>query len=193
MRCFFQELKDVKYTHSAGKSQRSSFRSSVLPKRHQSQAIQDHRQRRPVIRKDSHPECGVPHHAQEKKGKFQTQGKPDVLPDHLHCIWRLPEGDSDYSKRWRIIKGSFTHWFRSKGNDGRIWQNRFWEHTIRDDEDFARHFDYIHYNPVKHALVDRPAKWEFSTFHKYFEKEWYSEDWGSAEPENLKNMNCVGE
>ena len=116
-----------------------------------------------------------------------------ILPDHLHCIWRLPQGDFDYSKRWRIIKGSFTHWFRNKGNDGKIWQNRFWEHTIRNDEDFARHFDYIHYNPVKHNLVDRPVNWEFSTFHKYLSEGWYSEEWGCVEPENLKNMNCVGE
>jgi len=116
-----------------------------------------------------------------------------VLPDHLHSIWTLPEGDYDYSKRWRIIKGGFTHWYRKRGFDGRIWQNRFWEHTIRDDKDFARHFDYIHYNPVKHALVNRPAKWEFSTFHKYFAKGWYSEEWGCIEPENLQTMQCVGE
>jgi putative transposase len=116
-----------------------------------------------------------------------------LLPEHLHSMWTLPEGDYDYSKRWRIIKGGFTHWFRKKGFDGKIWQSRFWEHTIRDDEDFARHFDYIHYNPVKHALVDNPAKWEFSTFHKYLAKGWYSEEWGSIEPENLKNVQCVGE
>ena len=116
-----------------------------------------------------------------------------LLPEHLHSMWTLPEGDHDYSKRWRIIKGSFTHWIRKWGFDGRIWQNRFWEHTIRDDEDFARHFDYIHYNPVKHALVDSPAKWEFSSFHRYFARGWYTEEWGSIEPENLKNMQCVGE
>ena len=116
-----------------------------------------------------------------------------LLPDHLHSIWTLPEGDYDYSKRWRIIKGAFTHWYRKRGSDGRIWQNRFWEHTIRNDKDFARHFDYIHYNPVKHDLADRPAKWEFFTFHKYFAEGWYSEEWGCIEPENLRDMKCVGE
>ena len=116
-----------------------------------------------------------------------------LLPEHLHTIWTLPEGDCDYSNRWRIIKGAFTHWYRKRGFDERIWQNRFWEHTIRNDKDFARHFDYIHYNPVKHDLADRPAKWEFFTFHKYFAEGWYSEEWGCIEPENLRDMKCVGE
>ena len=84
-----------------------------------------------------------------------------VLPDHLHAIWTLPNGDADFAGRWRLIKSAFSrnlpkgeaisHSRPAKGERG-IWQRRFWEHTIRDEDDFARHFDYIHINPVKHRL-----------------------------------------
>src|SRR5258705_10423718 len=83
-----------------------------------------------------------------------------VLPDHLHAIWKLPEGDADYPMRWRLIKSSFTKTLNSATAEiGKkretIWQSRYWEHTIRDDLDFERHVDYIHWNPVKHGYVAR--------------------------------------
>lgn len=90
-----------------------------------------------------------------------------VLPEHLHCIWRLPTGDADYSMRWRLFKSQFskslptsidTRKGRRKGERG-IWQRRFWEHSIRDDEDLDRHIDYIHWNPVKHGLANKPEDW----------------------------------
>ncbi len=94
---------------------------------------------------------------------------PLPLPEHLHCIWRLPEGDRDYSKRWRLIKGMFSkRYLKAGGKEGTrnqsrlrkreaaIWQRRYWEHQIRDDEDFETHFDHIHFNPVKHAHVRQP-------------------------------------
>jgi len=103
-----------------------------------------------------------------------------LMPDHLHCIWKLPDGDSDYSTRWSLIKSGFTRqWLEVGGKEkGQslsrikkrrrgVWHRRFWEHCIRDEEDLANHIRYIHYNPVKHKLVDRPGDWQWSTFHRY--------------------------
>ena len=110
-----------------------------------------------------------------------------VLPDHLHCIWTLPKDDSDYSGRWREIKKGFSKSFpsveyrsnsRIKKNERGIWQRRFWEHTIRDELDYQRHMDYLHYNPVKHGLVDAVYQWEYSTFHSLVQKDVYPQNWG---------------
>jgi putative transposase len=91
-----------------------------------------------------------------------------VLPDHLHTVWTMPEGDADFATRWRLIKTGFSrrlpHGERisdsraAKGERG-IWQRRYWEHTIRDEADFARHVDYVHINPVKHGLVTQLVGW----------------------------------
>lgn len=75
-----------------------------------------------------------------------------ILPDHLHCIWTLPDGDADFSTRWRLIKARFARGIPS-GERG-IWQRRFWEHALRDQQDFNAHVDYIHFNPVKHGYVN---------------------------------------
>jgi putative transposase len=109
-----------------------------------------------------------------------------VLPDHLHAIWPLPEGDADFATRWRLIKSAFSRGFgagerisksrASKGERG-IWQRRYWEHTIRDDNDFARHVDYIHFNPVKHRLVARVRDWPYSSFHRLVKLGVYPYDW----------------
>ena len=114
-----------------------------------------------------------------------------LLPDHLHCIWRLPEGDADFSNRWMSIKAIFSKRYlsmgghegqrntsRKKRGEAAIWQRRFWEHLIRDDSDYARHFDYIHYNPVKHGYVKRPRDWHWSSFHRYLRHGYYDEEWG---------------
>ena len=114
-----------------------------------------------------------------------------LLPDHLHCIWTLPEGDMDFSKRWRLIKSYFTkkcdHGYkntpsasRKKKNEQAVWQRRFWEHLIRDDEDYLRHVEYIHYNPVKHGLVKAPKDWPYSSFHKYMRERKYDLNWGAV-------------
>ncbi|MEB3178656.1 MAG: transposase [Nostocaceae cyanobacterium] len=113
-----------------------------------------------------------------------------VLPDHLHCIWTLPEGDADFSKRWRLIKSEFSRYcpdaykrqrYVSRLNKGEqaIWQRRFWEHQIRDERDFAQHLDYVHYNPVRHGLVMTPKDWVYSSFHRYVQDGCYSLDWGA--------------
>jgi putative transposase len=114
-----------------------------------------------------------------------------LLPDHLHCIWTLPENDSDYSLRWREIKRLFTHQYlaeigqteepnlsHQKRNESAVWQRRFWEHTIRNEEDLNNHINYIHFNPVKHRLVSRPQDWEWSSFHRYIKMGMVDEDWG---------------
>jgi putative transposase len=111
-----------------------------------------------------------------------------VLPEHLHCIWTLPTGDADFSTRWRLIKGRFARAIvpgelRSsrrvqKGERG-IWQRRFWEHVIRDEQDFATHVDYIHYNPVRHGWAQRVSDWPHSSFHRYARLGIYPEDWAA--------------
>ena len=115
-----------------------------------------------------------------------------ILPDHIHCIWTLPEGDADYSTRWALIKAGFSRGIgsgewrsesRRKRDERGIWQRRFWEHLIRDDLDYQRHVDYIHWNPVKHGWVRRVADWEYSSFHAYVEREIYPRDW-AYEPDD---------
>jgi putative transposase len=109
-----------------------------------------------------------------------------VLPDHLHAIWTLPEGDADFATRWRLLKSSFSRALPAgerisnsrlrKGERG-IWQRRYWEHTIRDETDLARHIDYIHINPVKHGHVTRVRDWPYSSFHRMVRLGTYPEDW----------------
>jgi putative transposase len=117
-----------------------------------------------------------------------------ILPDHLHCIWTLPEGDAEYSLRWRAIK---TRFFKALPNaeprrpeildrDGRnFWQKRFWEHTIRDDRDYRAHMDYVHFNPVKHGLVAHPDAWPYSTFQKCVALGLYDSSWASYDHADL--------
>jgi putative transposase len=107
-----------------------------------------------------------------------------VLPDHLHVTMTLPPGDANYSGRWRMIKSRFTKSVvseisvpRNRKGEYSLWQRRFWEHTIRDDEDFARHVDYIHINPVKHSLVTQVRDWPYSSFHRYVRRGILPDDW----------------
>ena len=103
-----------------------------------------------------------------------------LLPDHLHCIWTLPDGDCNYAKRWRLIKLMVTKAYGQelalpsektasgeRRREGNLWQRRYWEHCIQDERDFVNHCEYVHYNPVKHGLVESPTDWEFSSVHQY--------------------------
>jgi putative transposase len=92
-----------------------------------------------------------------------------LLPDHMHCIWELPEGDSDFSTRWRLIKTRFTYALSASTQElsPPFWQKRFWEHRIRDETDLNRHIQYIHLNPVKHGLAEKPEDWPFSTYERF--------------------------
>ena len=111
-----------------------------------------------------------------------------VLPDHLHCVWRLPEGDADNANRWAQIKSGFSRAFpvderRSSRRIARrergVWQRRYWEHLIRDEDDLRRHVDYVHINPVKHGHARRACDWPYSSFPRWVEAGEYPVDWAS--------------
>lgn len=121
-----------------------------------------------------------------------------LLPDHLHCIWRLPPNDTDYSKRWGLIKAAYSKATRStiiavannnitrlpeskkRHREAGIWQRRFWEHQIMSEHDYQTHLDYIHYNPVKHGLVQQVCDWPYSSFHRYCKLGVYPRHWCSV-------------
>ncbi len=117
-----------------------------------------------------------------------------LLPEHLHCAWTQPENDQNFSLRWKEIKRLFTKGYlenigpgesrnasRQKRGEAAIWQRRFWEHVIRDQNDLDRHIEYIHYNPVKHGLVERVVDWPWSSFHRFVKMGLYAPEWGPAE------------
>jgi Transposase and inactivated derivatives len=115
-----------------------------------------------------------------------------VLPDdHLHCIWRLPEGDADFSTRWMLVKSHFSRHcpaslkgeistVRRGRREQAVWQRRFWEHMVRDERDFSAHCDYIHWNPVKHGYVTAAADWPHSSFSRFVAQGVYPPDWGGV-------------
>ncbi len=132
---------------------------------------------------------------------FVSEQKPFVtrayviLPDHLHCIWTLPTGDADFSSRWQAIKAYFARQIpqgerlsarRLKKGEQGIWQRRFWEHMVRDENDFERHADYIHFNPVKHRHVNAVCEWPYSSFADYVKRGVYSVDWAGGE--SIRNL-----
>jgi len=113
-----------------------------------------------------------------------------ILPDHLHAIWTLPKDDRDFSIRWAFLKKTFTQaWLEASGEEQPtsesnrrhrrrgVWQRKFWEHTIRDEGDFGRHFDYIHFNPVRHEWATCPHKWPHSSFRQWVKKGAYEWRW----------------
>jgi putative transposase len=109
-----------------------------------------------------------------------------VLPEHMHAVWTLPPDDDEFSKRWRLIKAGFSRSVerneaigssRLKKGERGIWQRRFWEHQIRDENDLARHIDYVHINPVKHGHVARASDWPFSSIHRYIREGLIGIDW----------------
>ncbi|WAJ70189.1 REP-associated tyrosine transposase [Catenovulum adriaticum] len=109
-----------------------------------------------------------------------------VLPDHMHCVIELPEGDDNFSLRWQLIKTHFSKKLpkseflsevQLKRKERGIWQKRFWEHVIRDETDYWHHINYVHFNPLKHGLVTQLKSWPYSTFHQYVQAGVYSENW----------------
>ncbi|MBB1371149.1 REP-associated tyrosine transposase [Pseudoalteromonas sp. SR45-4] len=114
-----------------------------------------------------------------------------VLSDHLHAVLTLPDNDSDYSGRWREIKKRFSKSLpktefltqtRKRKNERGVWQRRFWEHTIRDDNDYWHHVNYVHFNPMKHGLVIRVADWPYSSFHRAVKQGVYTNNWYGEKP-----------
>lgn len=147
--------------------------------------------RRPIL---TDPECqSVLRNAWmnvQRKHPFETIAVC-LLPDHIHTIWKLPEGDTNYSVRWNEIKRHFTHEYRLnfdiqddrnesrvKRREQTVWQRRFWEHTFYDRDDLNAHIDYIHINPLKHGFVKRVTDWPWSSFHRYVKMGIYPPDWG---------------
>ncbi len=121
-----------------------------------------------------------------------------TLPEHLHCIWTLPEESSDFSLRWALIKSGFSKRARAlfqikdwkndsklKHRESTIWQRRFWEHQIRNEEEYQAYMDYIHYNPVKHGYVNKVLDWPHSTFYRYVKLGTYPENWGGIVTETI--------
>jgi len=115
-----------------------------------------------------------------------------LLPDHLHTIWTLPENDVNYSLRWKRIKELFTREFLAAGgeegiisssraahHERAVWQRRFWEHVIRDEDDLKGCLDYIHWNPVKHGLAKSPIDYPWSSFRRWVTTGEYPLDWGA--------------
>jgi putative transposase len=123
-----------------------------------------------------------------------------LLHNHFHCLWTLPPLDDNYSMRLKRLKDRFTSsWLceggyevpvtasqKKRGHRG-IWQIRFWEHTIRDERDFDNHFNYIHFNPVKHGYCRKAADWPYSTFHRWVTRGYYDPLWGSECPDAIKD------
>jgi putative transposase len=118
-----------------------------------------------------------------------------LMPDHLHTVWALARGDADYPLRWAQIKEAFTRRYLAAGGDEgsrsasrthrrerAVWQRRYWEHTIRDEDDLKRCVDYIHWNPVKHKLVEHVQDYPWSTFHRFVQLGEYDRTWGSVDP-----------
>jgi putative transposase len=121
-----------------------------------------------------------------------------VLPDHMHAVWTLPPDDDNYSNRWKAIKIRFVQKMprterrskvrMAKGERG-IWQRRIWEHTIRDENNYMRHVDYVHWNPMKHGLARRVSDWPYSSYHRYVRKGMYPENWAGG----LENELAINE
>ncbi len=121
-----------------------------------------------------------------------------VLPDHLHAIWTLPDGAADFPLRWRLIKTAFSRGVPTRGSvsssrarkrERGIWQRRYWEHTLRDEADFARHRDYIHFNPVRHGYVAEAWQWPYSSFRRMVKLGIYPRQWMGAPAVGI----CCGE
>lgn len=118
-----------------------------------------------------------------------------LLPDHWHTVWTLPTGDARYPLRWMRIKEEFTErWLAEGGREINqsasrvkhrlrgIWHKRYWEHTVRDEDDLKRCVDYIHWNPRKHKLVQRVCDWPWSSFHRMVQLGEYAIHWGGTDP-----------
>lgn len=131
-----------------------------------------------------------------------------LLPDHLHTIWSLPSGDTEYPLRWAWLKKEFTKRYLAQAGEEQarsasrrrnrrrgVWQRRYWEHTIQEERDFESLFDYVHWNPVKHGYVKSPADWPHSSFRRWMQEGVYSANWGaySAAPQSVATVLDAGE
>lgn len=125
-----------------------------------------------------------------------------VLPDHLHALWTLPPGDADFATRWSLIKARFSRAMRSgesispsreRRRERGLWQRRYYEHLIRDDDDYANHVAYIHWNPVKHGWAQRAVDWPHSSFHRFVHEGRLTSDWGGDKTMQPKSVSVSSE
>jgi putative transposase len=168
----------------------TEYRRATLPGGYYFFTVVTHRRRKLFLQQTARDCLRYGIDTAQKRSGFENIAMC-LMPEHLHCIWKLPDGDADFSSRWSIIKTCFTRRYRSLGGleisqsksrsrkrERGMWQRRFWEHQIRDQTDLQRHIDYIHYNPVKHRLVLSPEDWPWSTYHRYVEEGFYKgQDW----------------
>jgi len=113
-----------------------------------------------------------------------------VLPEHLHLLMQTG-ASTNFSRVIHSIKRNYTlNYKRSRGISGPLllWQSRFWDHVIRDEDDLARHMDYIHYNPVKHGCAASPLDWKYSTYRFWLERGCYPKEWGVQVPASIEGM-----
>ncbi|SFN73250.1 hypothetical protein SAMN05216573_12020 [Bradyrhizobium sp. Rc3b] len=165
--------------HGSLSAQSSSRRHLLLHRdAGRSNIVRADRSCRPTARR-------IPRHTGRTTIRDRRDRDPARSPARHHDA---PGRDADFSGRWRRIKSLFTHRLASSGapisrNDRgefALWQKRFWEHTVRDDADFERCADYIHYNPVKHGLVASPVDWPYSSLHRYVRAGMLAPDWGGV-------------
>ena len=118
-----------------------------------------------------------------------------LLPDHVHMLITLSDENDKYANIVACLKTSFSRQIPKSASENLtqsrvdkkergIWQRRFWEHHIRNDDDYEQHVDYIHYNPVKHGYCLQPTEWEYSTIHKFISDGIYLKDWGYSDLDN---------
>lgn len=105
-----------------------------------------------------------------------------ILPDHFHALIHLH--DNRLSEAVHRFKRKLSSICYQHNNRGRIWQHRFWDHIIRDQDDLNKHIDYIHFNPVKHGLASEPIDWKWSSIHRWMDEGLYQPDWGQIESEH---------
>ena len=102
-----------------------------------------------------------------------------VHSEHFHVM--LNVGNRSISDIMHAFKISYVHRRRETFGLEKIWQHRFWDHVIRDENDFARHLDYIHFNPVHHDICTDPFEYPFSSIWKWYDLGVYQRDWGCQE------------
>ena len=125
-----------------------------------------------------------------------------VLPDHIHMIIK-PENIKEYPIIIKSIKAYFSRTIDEKNiekikltkskikkKEKGVWQRRYWEYTIRDEDDLYKHLDYIHWNPVKHGYIENVRDWKYSSFHKFVNQKLYDINWGSTnDTKHIQNIN----
>ena len=147
--------------------------------------------RRPILGEEQHMTLFRETLHEVKKLYPFTMKAFAFLSDHFHLLIFVPES-TNISTLMKSVQWNFTmNYKKVAGVNGRVslWQRGFWDHVIRDERDYMNHFHYIHYNPVKHGLVNCPGAYSYTSFQAYLARGWYASDWGCKEPEEVKNLN----